>query len=106
MCEDDDLRVDSAIDLLYKDSMHILDEVDNNAYVKPEYIACKEIAWLPLVHQVSTQESQDSNAMMAAGAFDTVVAEDAGAAPARPAEVPRRPKRGMALSNDESAASR
>jgi hypothetical protein len=38
-------RVDSKINLLYKDSMHILslDEVDNNAYVKPEYIACKEM---------------------------------------------------------------
>jgi hypothetical protein len=36
-------HVDSKIDLLYKDSIHILDEVNNNAYVK--YIALKVLAW-------------------------------------------------------------
>jgi hypothetical protein len=81
-------HVDSKIDLLYKDSMHILDEVDSNAYFKPEYIARKEMN------------------VMAAGAFDTVVAEAAGAASASPSEEPRRPKHGMALVDDESAASK
>jgi hypothetical protein len=76
------------MDLLYKYSIHILDEVDNNAYVKPEYIARTEMN------------------VMATGAFYAVAAKAAGAAPASPAEEPLRPKCGMALSDDESTASK
>jgi hypothetical protein len=58
------------------------------SYFKPEYIARKEMN------------------VMAAWAFDTVVAEAAGAASASPSEEPLRPKHGMALFNYESAASK
>jgi hypothetical protein len=53
--------------------MHVLDEVDNIAYVK--YIAHKVMAWYT--------KFSPKNAV-AAGAFDAVVAEAAGAAPTSP----------------------
>jgi hypothetical protein len=79
-----DPRADARIDILYRDSMDKLDEVDYEACIK--YVARK------MLYQVST--------------VDVEASAPPPCTPNRPAAAADgpRPKRGMALSYDESAA--
>jgi hypothetical protein len=90
-----DPRVDARLDVLYKEAMKKLDEVDDDACM--QYAASKMRAWYTKFPPRATWQPRLPNS-------------EAGTPPQRNPEYPAangpRPKRCMALSDDESAAAK
>jgi hypothetical protein len=84
--------VDISLDLLYRETMDKLDEVDDGACMK--YVARKMLAW----YTKYQPKNDGASAAVEAGAAPPPHTPDGGLADGP------RPKRGMTLSDDEGQA--